>query len=67
MPVEAGVTGEMLARLPAARYALMAFCGRAGHQSYRELDDTPLDDLEAYARALQDLCEREAEAMRGKD
>lgn len=59
-------TGEALSRLPAARMGLIAFCCRAGNQSLAEMDDTPLDDLLLFSRALSDLCEREAAAMKPK-
>lgn len=60
------MSGPYLAQLPEARMSLLAFVCRAGNQSFPEMDDTPLDDLQLFARALHDLCEREAEAMKPK-
>lgn len=63
-PVIACASGEHYARLPAARMDLVAFCCRTGNQQLHDMMDTPVDDLNDFADALQRLLEREAQAFK---
>lgn len=63
-PVAACAAGEHYARLPAVRDDLVAFCCRTGNQQRSEMMNTPIDELQDFADALQRLLEREAQAFK---